>query len=139
MKHLKMTIVALALFPFVAMAQSVDDNSSLQQATISLSELSSMADLTAEEKEYCENFKQDLQNTAEKINENSEVWASETAKRGYPKKKTVKEKASLVDHYIFLLSTQLSDSRLNRFIDKDKVQEKLTFWQNYRESLEKLL
>ncbi len=138
MKHLKMTIVALAFFPFAAMAQSVG-NSSLQQGTVSLSELSSMTDLTDEEKAYCESFVQDLQNTADKINENSEVWEQETAKRGYPKKKTVKEKASLVDHYIFLLSTQLSDSRLNRFIDKDKVQDKLTFWQNYRESLEKLL
>ena len=138
MKTLKMTILALAFFPFVAMAQSVD-NSTLQQATISLSELSSLTDLTDEEKEYYENFLQDLQNTGEKINENSDVWAQETAKRGYPKKKTVREKASLVDHYIFLLNTQLSDSRMNRFIDKEKVQEKLTFWQNYRQSLEKLM
>ena len=97
MKTLKMTILALAFFPFVAMAQSVD-NSTLQQATISLSELSSLTDLTDEEKEYYENFLQDLQNTGEKINENSDVWAQETAKRGYPKKKTVREKASLVDH-----------------------------------------
>ncbi len=138
MKHLKNAIVAIALFPFAAMAQSVG-SSSTQQATISMSELSDIANLTEEEKAYYEDFKQDLQNTAEKINENSEVWAQETAKRGYPKKKTVKEKASLVDHYIFLLNTQLSDSRLNRFIDKEKVQDKLTYWQNYRESLEKLM
>jgi hypothetical protein len=61
------------------------------------------------------------------------------AKRGYPKKKTVQEKANLVDHYIFLLSTQLSDSRLNRFIDKQKVQDKITYWQNYRQALNKLM
>lgn len=65
--------------------------------------------------------------------------AQETAKRGYPKKKTVKEKAELVDHYIFLLSTQLSDSLLNRFLDKEKAEQKLIFWQNYRQSLERLL
>lgn len=137
MKQFRFFVIAMAFMPFAAVAQSVD-NSALQQNTISLSELQT-SQLTEEEKAYLEDFKADLQNTAAKINENADQWAQETAKRGYPKKKTVKEKAELVDHYIFLLSTQLSDSLLNHFLDKEKAEQKLIFWQNYRQSLERLL
>lgn len=137
MKTRKFLVIAMALMPLTTLAQAIDD-SATRQNTISLSELRT-GQLTEEEKAYLQDFMADLQNTADKINKNADQWAEETAKRGYPKKKTVKEKAELVDHYIFLLSTQLSDSTLNRFLDKEKAQQKLLFWQNYRESLERLL
>lgn len=137
MKTRKFLVIAMALMPLTTLAQAIDD-SATRQNTISLAELRT-GQLTEEEKAYLQDFMADLQNTADKINKNADQWAEETAKRGYPKKKTVKEKAELVDHYIFLLSTQLSDSTLNRFLDKEKVQQKLLFWQNYRESLERLL
>lgn len=137
MKHIQIFIAAMAFMPLAAMAQSVD-NTDIQQNTVSLTELLT-SQPTEEEKAYLENFKADLANTAAMIEENADKWAQETAKRGYPKKSTVKEKAELVDHYIFLLNTQLSDSTLNRFLDRDKAEQKLEFWQNYRQSLERLL
>lgn len=142
MKKVLIALTALAM-PLAVSAQSVSTVEDLgqtdQQKTVSASELEATASMTPEEKAYRDNFVKDLEEAGKKINENAEVWAEETARRGYPKKKTVKEKAELVDHYIFLLSTQLSDSRLNRFIDKQKVQDKITYWQNYREQLNKLM
>lgn len=138
-------LTILAIMPLAAMAQSTyeninsDGSTVKQQASVSLDDLTSTSEMTEEEKSYREKFLADLKATGEKINENADQWAAETAKNGYPKKKTVKAKAELVDHYIFLLSTQLSDSRLNRFIDKAKVQDKITYWQNYRKNLEKLM
>jgi flagellar biosynthesis chaperone FliJ len=147
MDKIKLAIFTLLALPMSVSAQSTYEHiSALPQDTIisspntvSASELESAAGLTSEEKAYRDRFISDLQTTGQKINENAEVWQQETAKRGYPKKKTVQEKARLVDHYIFLLSTQLSDSRLNRFIDKQKVQNKITYWQNYRQALNKLM
>lgn len=144
---IKFVLLGLAVLPMSAFAQSTYENINTQQqattdsstATVSASELESAAGMTPEEKAYRDKFVADLQATGQKINENAEVWEQETSKRGYPKKKTVQEKANLVDHYIFLLSTQLSDSRLNRFIDKQKVQDKITYWQNYRQALNKLM
>ena len=144
---IKFVLLGLAVLPMSAFAQSTYENINTQQqattdsstATVSASELESAAGMTPEEKAYRDKFVADLQATGQKINENAEVWEQETAKRGYPKKKTVQETANLVDHYIFLLSTQLSDSRLNRFIDKQKVQDKITYWQNYRQALNKLM
>ena len=130
--------MALAMLPVAAFAQSIYEpiggtgSQAEQKAGISVDELLAAGKETAEEKAYRENFVADLQATARKIDQ----WARETAKRGYPKKKTAREKAKLVEHYVFLLNTQLSDSRLNRFVDKQKVQEKITYWQNYLTKLQ---
>lgn len=145
MRRMVLAMVIAAFMPMGAMAQSTyesiqnDGLTAQKQGTVSAEDLASMANMTAEEKAYRQQFLKDLEETGQKINENAEQWAQETAKRGYPKKKTVKAKAELVDHYVFLLSTQLSDSRLNRFIDKEKVQDKITYWKNYREKLESLM
>ncbi len=147
MSKIKLVFFVLFAFSLSVSAQSTYERvNALQQdtinsykATVSASELESAAKMTPEEKAYRDQFVSDLQATGRKINENAQVWEQETAKRGYPKKKTVREKAHLVDHYIFLLSTQLSDSRLNRFIDKQKVQDKITYWQNYRQALDRLM
>ena len=134
--------MALAMLPVAAFAQSTYEpiggigSQAEQKAGISVDELLAAGKETAEEKACRENFVADLQATARKINANSDQWARETAKRGYPKKKTAREKAKLVEHYVFLLNTQLSDSRLNRFVDKQKVQEKITYWQNYLTKLQ---
>lgn len=134
--------MALAMLPVAAFAQSTYEpiggtgSQAEQKAGISVDELLAAGKETAEEKAYRENFVADLQATARKINANSDQWAREIAKRGYPKKKTAREKAKLVEHYVFLLNTQLSDSRLNRFVDKQKVQEKITYWQNYLTKLQ---
>lgn len=145
MRKMIFTLALAAFLPLCATAQSTYENiqsegqTAQKQGTVSADDLASMANMTAEEKAYRQQFLKDLEETGQKINENAEQWAQETAKRGYPKKKTVKAKAELVDHYVFLLSTQLSDSRLNRFIDKEKVQDKITYWKNYREKLNSLM
>ncbi len=147
MSKIKLALLALLALPMSVSAQSTyehinalqQDTISSSKATVSASELESAEGMTPEEKAYRNKFISDLQATGQKINENAEVWEQETAKRGYPKKKTVQGKARLVDHYLFLLSTQLSDSRLNRFIDKQKVQDKITYWQNYRQALNRLM
>lgn len=141
----KVLVIALAamVLPLTAAAQSsyeeINDTAKMQQHVVSINDLLAATQETAADKAYRESFTKDLTATAQKINENATQWAAETAKRGYPKKKTVKAKAELVDHYVFLLGTQLSDSRLNRFIDKAKVQDKITYWKNYREQLNKLM
>ena len=138
-KILYLVIIAL-LMPLMASAQSSNDVIDLDldilTDSISASDLAKLGNLSAEDKAYRSKFLKDFKTTGQKINE---ISSQETAKRGYPKKKTVKAKAALIDHYIFLMSTQLSDARLNRVIDKKKVQDKILYWQNYRTNIEKLM
>ncbi len=143
MKEILYLVIIALLMPLMASAQSSNDVIDLDldilTDSISASDLAKLGNLSAEDKAYRSKFLKDLKTTGQKINEISEVWSQETAKRGYPKKKTVKAKAALIDHYIFLMSTQLSDARLNRVIDKKKVQDKILYWQNYRTNIEKLM
>ncbi len=143
MKKMLLTVVLAATLPLATSAQSTYENieteNTLRQDTVCVAELEAMNKMTAEDKAYRESFLKDLENTGNKINENAAQWAQEKAKRGYPKKKTVKAKAALVDHYIDLLNIQLNDKRLNRFIDRKKVQDKIDYWRNYRQNLNKLM
>lgn len=143
MKKMLLTVALAATLPLATSAQSTYENieteNTLRQDTVCVAELEAMNKMTAEDKAYRESFLKDLENTGNKINENAAQWAQEKAKRGYPKKKTVKAKAALVDHYIDLLNTQLNDKRLNRFIDRKKVQDKIDYWRNYRQNLNKLM
>lgn len=143
MKKILLTVALAATLPLATSAQSTYENieaeNTLRQDTVCVAELEAMNKMTAEDKAYRESFLKDLENTGNKINENAAQWAQEKAKRGYPKKKTVKAKAALVDHYIDLLNIQLNDKRLNRFIDRKKVQDKIDYWRNYRQNLNKLM
>lgn len=143
MKKMLLTVALAATLPLATSAQSTYENieteNTLRQDTVCVAELEAMNKMTAEDKAYRESFLKDLENTGNKINENAAQWAQEKAKRGYPKKKTVKAKAALVDHYIDLLNIQLNDKRLNRFIDRKKVQDKIDYWRNYRQNLNKLM
>lgn len=142
MKKMLLTVALAVTLPLATSAQSTYENieteNTLRQDTC-VAELEAMNKMTAEDKAYRESFLKDLENTGNKINENAAQWAQEKAKRGYPKKKTVKAKAALVDHYIDLLNIQLNDKRLNRFIDRKKVQDKIDYWRNYRQNLNKLM
>lgn len=143
MKKMLLTVALAVTLPLATSAQSTYENieteNTLRQDTVCVAELEAMNKMTAEDKAYRESFLKDLENTGNKINENAAQWAQEKAKRGYPKKKTVKAKAVLVDHYIDLLNIQLNDKRLNRFIDRKKVQDKIDYWRNYRQNLNKLM
>lgn len=143
MKKLLLTFCVAAVMPVAASAQSsyeaIDSTSTSEQPaqnSISLDELTS---LTPEDKAYVDSFNIQLQKAGDEINTISAQWDAEKAKRGYPKKKTVKAKAAAVDAYVALLRQQLSDIRLNRFVDKDKVQSKIDYWEDYRVKLNKLM
>ena len=88
---------------------------------------------------YYQEWLADYEETGRKINDISETYQKEVDKRGYPKKKTVKAKIELVDHYVQLLQTQLTDTRLNQNLDTQKVQDKITLWQGQLTDLQALL
>lgn len=81
----------------------------------------------------------DYEATGNAINEVSEEYQAQVDKRGYPKKKTVKKKMALIEHYIDLLQTQLNDSRLNQDLDRGKVERKIGEWKSQYEDLQRLL
>lgn len=88
---------------------------------------------------YYQQWLSQYEQVGTEINEISEQYDKEVAKRGYPKKKTVKAKIELVKQYITLLETQLSDSRLNDNLDKGKVRNKIAAWKKQQSDLENLL
>jgi len=88
---------------------------------------------------YYEQWRADYETTGAQINEISEVYDQQVAKRGYPKKKTVKAKMTLIEHYVQLLQTQLTDPRLNEDVDKGKIQRKIDEWQTQYVMLQALL
>ena len=73
------------------------------------------------------------------INTISEQYQREVEKRGYPKKKTVKAKIALVNQYIGLLQQQRDSPELNQGVDLDKVNSKITMWQEQLAGLTALL
>ena len=73
------------------------------------------------------------------INAISEQYQREVEKRGYPKKKTVKAKMALVNQYISLLQQQRDSPELNQGVALDKVNSKITMWQEQLEGLAALL
>lgn len=73
------------------------------------------------------------------INEVSEQYQREVDKRGYPKKKTVQRKISLVEQYVQLLEEQLDTPALNESLDVEKVKRKIADWNEQLEGLRNLL
>ena len=73
------------------------------------------------------------------INEISEQYQREVDKRGYPKKKTVQKKISLVEEYVRLLEEQLETPALNESLDVEKVKRKIADWNEQLEGLRNLL
>lgn len=88
---------------------------------------------------YYQQWLSQYEQVGSEINEISEQYDKEVAKRGYPKKKTVKAKIELVKQYITLLETQLTDSRLNDNLDTGKVKNKIAAWKKQQSDLENLL
>lgn len=131
----KLTIIAAALLmPAVACtAQSSYGNISdtAQVATSNTENLSIDS--------YYQQWLSQYEDVGQKINDISEQYQKEVDKRGYPKKKTVQQKITLVEQYIKLLQEELSDSRLNQNLDTKKVQDKITLWQDQLAALNNLL
>ena len=131
----KLTIIAAALLmPAVACtAQSSYENISdtAQVATSNIENLSIDS--------YYQQWLSQYEDVGQKINDISEQYQKEVDKRGYPKKKTVQQKITLVEQYIKLLQEELSDSRLNQNLDTKKVQDKITLWQDQLAALNNLL
>lgn len=88
---------------------------------------------------YYQQWLSQYEQVGTQINEISAQYDKEVAKRGYPKKKTVKAKIELVKQYITLLETQLTDSRLNDNLDTGKVKNKIAEWKKQESDLETLL
>lgn len=131
----KLTLIAAALLmPAVACtAQSSYENISdtAQVATSNTENLSIDS--------YYQQWLSQYEDVGQKINDISEQYQKEVDKRGYPKKKTVQQKITLVEQYIKLLQEELSDSRLNQNLDTKKVQDKITLWQDQLAALNNLL
>lgn len=131
----KLTIIAAALLmPAVACtAQSSYENISdtAQVATSNTENLSIDS--------YYQQWLSQYEDVGQKINDISEQYQKEVDKRGYPKKKTVQQKITLVEQYIKLLQEELNDSRLNQNLDTKKVQDKITLWQDQLAALNNLL
>ena len=88
---------------------------------------------------YYQQWYTDYEQTGIKINDISTIYEQQIAKRGYPKKKTVKIKMELIEHYVQLLQNQLVDPRLNKDVDKEKIQRKIDEWQTQYVMLKALL
>ena len=74
------------------------------------------------------------------INDVAAQIDQETAKRGYPKKKTVKQKIALVEQYIQLLEYERDNpSILPMDLDKGKIERKIAQWQEHLDGLNKLV
>ncbi len=131
----KLTIIAAALLmPAVACtAQSSYEKISdtAQVATSNTENLSIDS--------YYQQWLSQYEDVGQKINDISEQYQKEVDMRGYPKKKTVQQKITLVEQYIKLLQEELSDSRLNQNLDTKKVQDKITLWQDQLAALNNLL
>lgn len=88
---------------------------------------------------YYQQWYTDYEQTGIKINDISAIYEQQVAKRGYPKKKTVKVKMELIEHYVQLLQNQLVDPRLNKDVDKEKIQRKIDEWQTQYVMLKALM
>lgn len=74
------------------------------------------------------------------INDVAAQIDQETAKRGYPKKKTVKQKIALVEQYIQLLEYERDNPSIFPMdLDKGKIERKIAQWQEHLNGLNKLV
>lgn len=131
MRVKKLLVIALMAFPMMGMAQSSYEQKSDSANTTQF-----------ENKQNSVAYQQWLSQYEEcgrQINTISEQYQREVEKRGYPKKKTVKAKIALVNQYIGLLQQQRDSPELNQGVDLDKVNSKITMWQEQLEGLAALL
>lgn len=131
MRVKKLLVIALMAFPMMGMAQSSYEQKSDSANTTQF-----------ENKQNSVAYQQWLSQYEEcgrQINTISEQYQREVEKRGYPKKKTVKAKIALVNQYIGLLQQQRDSPELNQGVDLDKVNSKITMWQEQLAGLTALL
>ena len=131
MRVKKLLVIALMAFPMMGIAQSSYEQKSDSANTTQF-----------ENKQNSAAFQQWLSQYEEcgrQINTISEQYQREVEKRGYPKKKTVKAKIALVNQYIGLLQQQRDSPELNQGVDLDKVNSKITMWQEQLAGLTALL
>ena len=131
MRVKKLLVIALMAFPMMGIAQSSYEQKSDSANTTQF-----------ENKQNSVAYQQWLSQYEEcgrQINTISEQYQREVEKRGYPKKKTVKAKIALVNQYIGLLQQQRDSPELNQGVDLDKVNSKITMWQEQLAGLTALL
>ena len=131
MRVKKLLVIALMAFPMMGMAQSSYEQKSDSANTTQFENKQNSAAYQQWLSQYKECGRQ--------INTISEQYQREVEKRGYPKKKTVKAKIALVNQYIGLLQQQRDSPELNQGVDLDKVNSKITMWQEQLAGLTALL
>lgn len=131
MRVKKLWVIAFLPLPMMGMAQS------------SYKQIGESANTTQfENKQNSAAYQQWLsqyEECGQRINAISEQYQKEVDKRGYPKKKTIKAKIALVNQYISLLQQQRDSSELNQGVDLDKVNSKISMWQEQLQGLTALL
>ena len=131
MRVKKIWVIAFLPLPMMGMAQS------------SYKQIGESANTTQfENKQNSAAYQQWLsqyEECGQRINAISEQYQKEVDKRGYPKKKTIKAKIALVNQYISLLQQQRDSSELNQGVDLDKVNSKISMWQEQLQGLTALL
>jgi len=131
MRVKKLLFIALLALPMMSMAQS------------SYVQIGESANTTQfENKQNSAAYQQWLsqyEECGQQINAISEQYQKEVDKRGYPKKKTVKAKIALINQYISLLQQQRDSPELNQGVDLDKVNSKISMWQEQLQGLTALL
>ena len=131
MRVKKLLVIALKAFPMMGIAQSSYEQKSDSANTTQFENKQNSAAYQQQLSQYEECGRQ--------INTISEQYQREVEKRGYPKKKTVKAKIALVNQYISLLQQQRDSPELNQGVDLDKVNSKITMWQEQLTGLTALL
>ena len=85
-------------------------------------------------------WQQKYEEVGTEINDVAAQIDQETAKRGYPKKKTVKQKIALVEQYIQLLEYERDNPSIFPMdLDKGKIERKIAQWQEHLDGLNKLV
>ena len=131
MRVKKLLVIALMAFPMMGIAQSSYEQKSDSANTTQFENKQNSAAYQQWLSQYEECGRQ--------INTISEQYQREVEKRGYPKKKTVKDKIALVNQYIGLLQQQRDSPELNQGVDLDKVNSKIAMWQEQLAGLTALL
>ncbi len=86
------------------------------------------------------NWQKQYEEVGSEINDVAAQIDQETAKRGYPKKKTVKQKIALVEKYIQLLQYEHDNpSVFPMDLDMGKIERKISEWQTHLDGLNRLV
>lgn len=126
MRVKKIIILALLAMPMMAMAQKYEP---IQETKVENMKVSAVYQAWLSKYEE----------VGRNINQVSDQYQKEMEKRGYPKKKTVQRKMSLVSQYIQLLQQERDTPELNVNLDVNKVNRKIAAWQEQLQGLGELL